>query len=106
MRAVAHVIQRISHEEDPRFGSSIAILDRHHADGRGVFQGLAANRDLVVRDDRNFFRNRRRSLLRRSGLAANLIGCDRRPGGWGRLLNRWWLTLPASLGVRGLYERQ
>src|SRR5207248_9634845 len=107
MRAITDVVQRVSHEENAGFGFTFAVLDRHHGDGRGVLEGLSANRDLVMSDDWNLFGDWRRPLLRWPRLTCLTARWrSSRLCGWGRLLTRWWLTLPAALCVGALSARQ
>src|SRR5713226_4645901 len=102
---IADAIPRVGHKEYARFGFAVTILDRHHADGRGILERLAANGDLVMCDHRHLFGNRRR-CRRRSGLASLRTGWRAgRLCGCGRLLTGRLLTLPlwtASLSLRAL----
>src|SRR5438128_10929613 len=49
--AISGIIERVSHKENPRFGFTVTVLDRHHADSGGVPEGLTASSDLVMSDD-------------------------------------------------------
>ena len=65
------MIERVCEKADMSFRVAAGIFDRHLSDSRRVFQHLAAEFDLVMRDDRSFVNigSRRR---RSSGLTAPL----------------------------------